>query len=113
MDDERLGDDVFYSATGVERGEGILKDDLHIASELPHFTAADADEIVALVKNRSGGGFDEAQDQSAERALPGAGFANESERFAGMNLERNVIDCADFPSRLAAKGRIALVENLR
>jgi hypothetical protein len=32
VNEEGLGDDVFDAETGIERGEWILKDDLHIAA---------------------------------------------------------------------------------
>ena len=53
-------------------------------------------------------GLDQPQDQSAERALAGAGFADQPQRLAGVNLERNIVDGAHFSARFAAEGGVAM-----
>jgi hypothetical protein len=51
VDQERFGDDVFYTEAGVEGGEGVLKDDLEIATEAAHFAWAGREKISAVEVN--------------------------------------------------------------
>ena len=87
VNDQRLGDDVFNAEAGIERGEGVLKDDLHIAAEAAHFAGAGGEQIAVFEADVAGRGLDEAQDQSSERALARARLAHQSEGFAGVNVE--------------------------
>ena len=48
MDDERLGNDVFHSHSGIERAERVLKDDLHVAAKAAHFPMVCRAEVVTL-----------------------------------------------------------------
>ena len=48
MNDERLGDDFLDTEAGIERGEGILKDDLHIAAQPAHFAGAGAEQVASF-----------------------------------------------------------------
>src|ERR1700756_6047901 len=112
MNDERLGDVVFHAKTGIERGEGVLEDDLQVASQFAHLAAADAYQIPAIVNNGSRCGLDQTKNEAAEGALARAGFAHQPQRFAGVNLQRNIIDGANFSAKLAGKGRVAVREDL-
>ena len=82
MNDQRLGDDVFDAEAWIERGEGILKNDLHVAAQAAHFAAAGGQQIAAFEADAAGGGLDQAQNQASQRALAGAGFADQAESFA-------------------------------
>ena len=48
MNYERLSDHVFDPETRIERGEGILKNNLQIPAQSSHFPAASRQEIAAL-----------------------------------------------------------------
>ena len=96
MDDQRFGDDVFYSEARVERGEGILKDDLQVAAQAAYFGAARRKQIGVLETDAARGGLDQAEDEASQSAFAGAGFADETERLAGVDVERDIIDRADL-----------------
>jgi hypothetical protein len=114
VDDKRLGDDVFDTKARVERGEGVLKDDLHIAAQAAHFARARREQVPAFEVNSAGGRLDQAQDEPAERALARARFADEAECLARMNVERNVVDGAhfSFSAGTSAQREFALRINL-
>src|SRR5437899_5745478 len=97
MNDQRLGDDVLDAVTGIEGGERILKNDLQVAAEAAHFTRAGGEQVAAFEADAAGGGFNQAQDQAAQRAFARSGFAHQAEGLAGLNVERDVIDRADIP----------------
>ncbi len=58
--------------------------------------AAGREQIGVLETDASGRRLDQAQDEASQRALAGAGFAHQAKRFAGVDVERNVIDRADL-----------------
>jgi hypothetical protein len=69
MNKQRLGDDVFHPVTGIEGGERILENDLHVAAEAAHFAGAGGEQVAAFEVNAAGGGLNQPQDQASERAL--------------------------------------------
>jgi hypothetical protein len=111
MNDKGLGDYVFYAEAGVERGEGVLEDDLHVAAELAHLAARGGEQVATVEADAAGGGLDEAEDEASEGALAGAGFADQAEGFSGMNVEGDVVDGANFAAGFSAEGRLGVREN--
>src|SRR5207245_9711795 len=97
MNDQRLGDDVLDAVTGIEGGKRILKNDLQVAAEAAHFTRAGGEQVAAFEADAAGGGFNQAQDQAAQRAFARSGFANQAKGLAGFDVESDVIDRADMP----------------
>jgi len=55
MDVERLSEDVSHSLARVERGEGVLKDDRHVAPHSPHCARPHAQDVSALEAHLAGG----------------------------------------------------------
>jgi hypothetical protein len=107
VDEERLGDDVFDAEAGIERGEGILKDDLHIAAQAAQVGVAGGEQIAVFEADAAGSGLDEAKNHASERALAGTGFTDQSESFAGMDVKRNLVDGTDLAMRILAGGSAA------
>ena len=62
------------------------------------------EQIAAFEAHAAGCGLDQAKDEPPERALAGAGFADQAKRFAGMDVEGNVVNGADFAADLPPKG---------
>ncbi len=60
----------------------------------------------------AGGRLDQAQDEASERALAGAGFADEAEGFAGFNVERNVVNGTHLALGSSAKYGLAQRKHL-
>jgi hypothetical protein len=69
VDEKRLGDDFFDAEAGIERGEGILKDDLHITAEASHLAQAGGEQVAVFKADAAGSGLDQAEEQTSERAL--------------------------------------------
>ena len=111
VDKKWLGDDVFDPEAGIERGEGILKDDLHIAAQAAHFTGAGGEQVAAFETDAARSRLDQAQQQASERAFARTRFADQAESFAGVNVERNIVDGAHFAVSFP-KHRFALRINL-
>jgi hypothetical protein len=103
VNEQRLGDDVLYAETGIERTEGILKNDLHIAAEAAHFGAAGGEQVVSFELDAAGSGLDEAEDEASEGAFAGTGFADQAESFPGFDGERDVVDGTNFAVGMASE----------
>ena len=73
---------------------------------------AELGDVDAVVEDLSGGGLDEAEDRAAGRGFAAAGFADEAERLAAVDVEADVVDGADVVDRAgedaAADGEIDL-----
>ena len=111
MDQQRLGDNVFDAVAGIERREGILKDDLQVPTQPPDFTAARREQIAPVKGYSSRRRLDEAKNKTAQSTLARAGFSHQTQGFSGVNVERNVVDRADFPTTLAAEWRFCMCED--
>jgi hypothetical protein len=98
VNDQRLGDDVFYAEARVKGGEGVLKNNLQVAAVQAH---------------AAGCGLDEAKDKTSESALARPRFADQTERFASVEVERNIIDGANFAARFPAERRFGVGEDFR
>jgi len=69
MDQQWFGNDVFHAKSRIERSEGILKNNLEIASHAAHLAETGGQKIVAFKMNAARGGLDQSEDKAAKRAL--------------------------------------------
>jgi hypothetical protein len=60
VDHERLADDFFHSHARIERAERVLEDDLHVAAQAAHISAAGGKQVVAFETDAAGSWFDQA-----------------------------------------------------
>jgi hypothetical protein len=54
------------------------------------------EKVASFEADTAGSGLDEAQDQTSQRAFARSRFADQSESFAGVNVERDIVDGPDF-----------------
>ena len=111
MNDQGLGDDVFHTQAWIERGERVLKNNLQVATPAAHFAFAGREQVAAFQAYAARGGLDQTKNESAQCTLARTGFPNQPERLARINIQRNVVDRANFAVR-AAKQRFAMGKNL-
>ncbi len=69
VNDERLANDALHIHSGVERPEGILEDNLHVAAQAAHLTVGGSQEVVAVETDGAGTGFDQSQHETAQGAF--------------------------------------------
>src|SRR5579862_6061380 len=86
---------------GIERGVGILEDDLHPTPKLTPVVLAQPRDLTALELDASLGGRDETEKGAAQRRLAAARLAHEPEHLAFAQLERDVVDGAHCGARPA------------
>ena len=96
MDVERLTEDIGHRLPRVERGEGILKDDRHVAPHPPHRARPQAQDVPALEAHLAGGRLDQAQDRPAQGRLAASRLADQAERLALPDIEVDSVDGTDL-----------------
>ena len=93
VDDQRLADDRADRHARIERGVGVLEDDLHVARQRPQLgRRLSASDVAALEPDLARSRLDQAQDAAAGRRLAAARLADQAQRLAGSNLEADPVD---------------------
>src|SRR6266446_3535678 len=97
--DQRLADDVADPEPRVERGVGVLKDDLELAPVGPHLMAAEAVDALALDADLARGRVEQFEDRLARGGLAAAALANQTQGLARGDVEGDAVDRVDLPDR--------------
>src|ERR1700722_7051114 len=111
VDDQRFADDVFHIHSWIERTEGVLEDDLHIAAKAAHFTVSRGSQVAAFETYAAGTRFYQAQHKTTQGALSRSRFADQAESLAGVDVERHAVDGADFALGGGPQHRLPGVED--
>src|SRR5579864_905597 len=106
VDDERLADDVEDGHAWIERAEGVLEDELHLAAKRLERLALERRHIDGRPRivegDRARIGRERAKQQLAQRRLAAAAFADEAQAFAALDREADIVDGGEA-SGLAAE----------
>ena len=95
---QQLADGRPHRHAGVEGGERILEDDLHVAAQLPQPAAVGGDHVDAFdaaalqrapEHHLPGGGFDQAEDAAGGGGLAASRLAHQAEGASGPDVERH------------------------
>ncbi len=92
---EALADDRPYPHPRIERGVGILKNELHLAAELAQFGSRKRREVATIIEDLTGRRLDQLQNQPPQRRFAGAGFTYQPDRFAPHNLQVDTVNRLD------------------
>src|SRR5918995_5978605 len=92
MGPHRLADDPADAVARIERGEGVLEDDLHAAPEGTELAFAAVSDVLAVEDDAARGRLVEPQDRAPDRRLAASRLTHQSERLAAPDLERHVVD---------------------
>src|SRR5439155_2690770 len=99
VDHEALGDDLAHRHPRVEGAIRILENDLHVAADLLHLVCRCLEDALALEEHLTAGRRDQAQDRARNSRLSGARLADETQRFASLNVEAHPVDSLDSGQR--------------
>jgi len=113
MNDERLADDAADRMAGVERGERVLEDDLHLAPQGPQRGALERRHVGAGEVDLAVRAVDQPHDAAAGGGFPAPGFADQPECLSGMDVKAHTIDgmdAIDLAGQHAALDREVLFE---
>ena len=103
---DRFSDDLPYPKSRVEGADRVLENDLHVAAPRAQLLAPEMGDVLSLEQDRPLGRFVQPGDEPAERGLPGARLADETERLPLPDRDRDPVDRMDGtsggpPNRLA------------
>ena len=88
VDAQGFGDGVLGRQARVERGGGVLVDELHAPAQWAHRCFVERGDVAAVEDDAAVGERDEAQQQAREGGFAAAAFADDAER--GTAVEREV-----------------------
>jgi len=77
----------------------VLEDHLHLATHLPELAAAERGEAPVQEGHVAGGWLVQLQDGAAGSALAAARLADQAERLAALDVERDIVD-GSYPAHL-------------
>ncbi len=69
---QRFTDDILHGHAGIQRGEWILKDDLHLLAQLFEFPLSDLADVLAVKDDLAACRLDQVQNRPPERRLAAA-----------------------------------------
>src|SRR5262249_45938601 len=98
MNDQGLADDGADAHARVERGIGVLKDDLDVASQRAQFLAVERQHVLAVKPDLARCRLDEAEHAATGGGLAATGLADESERLARLDVKIDAVDRMDGPA---------------
>ena len=85
----------------VQRGERILEHDLQLGAQLAHPLGAGARVVLAAVRQAARRRLDQAQHRPAQRRLAATRLADDAERLALVQAERDTVDGVHDPDLTA------------
>ena len=91
VDAQRLGDDLAHGHPRVQRGVGVLEDDLDLAADGTHLLAAVVRDVLAVEDDPTRGRLEQLHDRAAERRLAATRLPDDSERLAPKNREIDAV----------------------
>src|SRR5258708_7241896 len=87
-----LPDALAHGELGIERGIGILKDDLHLALQAPQGLALELGQVLAVEDDASAARPDHAQHGVARGRLAAAALADERVGLSGLDRKADAVD---------------------
>jgi hypothetical protein len=112
---QRLADDIASREARIERGIGILKYHLHLATLQSQRLTFQMRDVETIELNGASRRCLQAINAFSDGGLAATGFTDEAERFAASNIERdavNSMDMSDNVGKDAAANRKVLLEIL-
>jgi hypothetical protein len=105
MDVEDLAQGATHALARVERRVGVLEDDLHALPVGGESRFGEREQVDAVEAHLAGVGVVEPEDAAGERALAAAGLADQPQRPAARQAERDPVDRPN-PFGRSPQGRV-------
>ncbi len=93
VDREWIPDDGPDAATRVQRSIGILEDHLYIAAQCAHAPVRQVRDVPSVKLDSTRRHIGEPGDAAGQCRFAATGLPHETERFPGIDLERDTSDC--------------------
>ena len=102
---QRLADEVEQRHARIERGERILEDHLHLATQRPQLGGTQAAHLDLRAvrgpdEDLTRGGLDGSEDAARGGGLAASALADEAQRLALVDVKVDAVDRADVAHRL-------------
>src|SRR5205823_3281561 len=91
VDEQRLRDDVTDRHARIERGVGVLEDDLQLASYLAQARLLHPRQVLTAEHDGPGRRLQQLQDAISGGRLPRSRFPHESKRLTGIDVEGDIV----------------------
>ena len=92
---ERFADRAADRMSRVERGEGILEDHLHSASQRPQLGLAQVRDVGSLEQHAPAGRLVQPEHRPTDGRLPATRLTDEPDRLAALDRQRDAVDGLD------------------
>ncbi len=92
VNEQRFADDGADRHAWVERGVGVLEDDLHVAPQGPQRTAGDSGDVFPLEQDIAGRRLQQFHDEPPGRCLSAARLAHKPQDLPLSNLETDPVN---------------------
>ena len=96
---QRFAQDPADGHARVERGVGVLEDDLGIPAEAAQLAGIQGQQIAALEADTAGIRLDQPEHQPAHGRFSASGFADQRQRLAGVEAKADPVDRPDQGGR--------------
>ena len=88
---QRFSQDVAHAHFRIQAGIRVLEDHLQLAAQGAHATAGSGAQLLTAVAYAARCAIDQTQQRAADGALARARFANQAQRFTGLDGERDIV----------------------
>ena len=92
---DRLGKNVAHPHARIEARERVLEHHLHAPAQRPERRSGEIVDALSVEHDLSRGDVEQPQHRAADRGLAAAGFADERQRLAALDVERHAVDGTD------------------
>ena len=87
-----LADDLAHGHTGLQRGEGVLEDDLHLGAHVAHLLGVKVIDLLAVEQHLAAGLFaGQTEDGAAGGCLAAAGLAHQTHGGTALEVEGDAV----------------------
>ena len=90
---QRLLDGVLHADTRIQRGIGILEDDVHLLTQTAQILALGVGDILTVHDDMAVGRVKQTNDGTPQRGFAAAGLAHDAHGMTLFNVEGHVIHC--------------------
>src|SRR5690349_13346848 len=92
MKRERLAQNLRHRHARIERGIGVLEDDLRLPAERAQFDVIEREQVTSLEADASRIGPDQPPHKTADGRFAAAGVADQRQRLAGLDMEAHAVN---------------------
>ena len=89
MNVEAFPHDVANPLARVQRGIGVLENDLHVAARTPKLILGKREDVASFKEHAPARRLQKLQRTARERGFPAAGFPDQPQGFPGFDGQRN------------------------